>query len=236
MPVSKQRTGLAQPMICNLWILLHNEKAKWLCPDVNHGVSLGMLELTVGATLPGVRVGMSAWLGTLELCLFPLSRGSVLFLFPVPGLVFPTAASILTHWHSTFPLPAFSCSADTSFNSSSSFAFPSSHPPPSCPILPQTGLTPVSLLIPSCTHSFVPWKVGSALLFSCSCLTGEGSLHQLSQELRPCEKGERGQITPKHQRMSKMILINTQTRLVTAVKRSISHSEQIEIKMGKKVW
>lgn len=83
---------------------------------------------------------MSAWLGCWGLWNFACFLWAVdlcYFLFPAPAPVLSARASILTHWHSTFPLPAFSCSDDSAFHSSSSFAFPSSHPLPSCPILPQ---------------------------------------------------------------------------------------------------
>lgn len=116
------------------------------------------LQLTAGVTLRGASVGMAAWLGCWGHCNFACFLWAVAlcyFLFPVPGLVLSTRASILTHWHSTFPLPPFSCSADTSFNSSSSSALPSSHPPISCPILPQIWGSDPDFPSDPCLHTFL---------------------------------------------------------------------------------
>lgn len=161
------------------------------------------LELTVGVALRGVTVGMGCW----GHCNFAVSSEQCLCAISScqsQALSFSIRASILTHWHSTFPLPTFPCSADTSFNSSSSFALPSSPlllPVPS--FLTSWGLTPISLLIPSHTHFFVSWNVGPALLFSCSCLAGEGSLSrnvpraQTAWKMWQMAAGERGQIRLK---------------------------------------
>lgn len=100
------------------------------------------LQLTVAVTLRGGRVGMSAWLGCWwhwnfasvsswqGLCAISCSQSQALSFL----LVAPSS----THFFSplTLHLSTFSCSADTSSNSSS-FALPSSHPPTSCPILLQ---------------------------------------------------------------------------------------------------
>lgn len=168
-----------------------NAMALWLWPNIKQWVFPvnGCSSLCV--TLQGARVGMSAWLGhwwDWIFTAFLLAVALCYFRFSVPDLVLSTDGSIL---HSFllptdtppfhFPLQSFFIFYCYILQQQQLFSST-----PATLLLPvpsffRSGvLTLISLLIPSYTHFFVPcaypWNVGPTSLFSCACLTGEGSL------------------------------------------------------------